>query len=553
MEHKPSYDQLLNENTELRWQLQEANDAIDAIRSGQVDALIVKNDAGPQIFTLNSADQSYRVFIEKMNEGAVSLNRDGLILYSNSKFARLVGEPLEKVIGLHFSSFVHGNDKPKFLHMIKGAWEKDCKDELSIISKNGEVTPCLVSCNVMEFDGGRALSLIITDLTIQKETQQQLELQFDQLEEAQQLTKKLNDELEQTVRDRTRDLTISREYLKLLTDNIPQMTWTNLPNGEVTFYNQRWYTYTGLPDDESKEWGFRDILHPDDVEPTMERFNAALTSGTIFEMENRYRRADGVYRWHLNRGIPLKNQDGEVLFWVGTATDIEQQKQEMDKKDEFIGIASHELKTPLTSLKGYLQIMGMYKKEEIPPAIKQYITKANNAINKLHHLINDLLDVSKIQAGRLDYQMAAVNLADMINAGVENAAQIYPEYTIEHEIEPVLMVHGNPERLEQILMNLVSNAVKYSKDDNRIIVKAQALDGHVRVSVTDFGIGLSHEQRDKIFERFYRVEDKTFSTSGLGMGLYISAEIIKNHHGTIHVESQFGKGSTFYFELPLIS
>lgn len=551
MEQQPTYNQLLDDNKELRWQLAEANDAIEAIRSGQVDALIVKNNNGPQLYTLKSADQTYRVFIEKMSEGAVTLNRAGVILYSNTRFAALVGWPLERVIGFDFRTFLANGSEEQFERVITSSWEKDCKAELFIVNSTGLPIPCLLSCNAMEFDGGVALSLIITDLTAQKETQLQLELQFDQLEEAQLLTQKLNNELEETVRERTKDLIISREYLKLLTDNIPQMTWTNLPDGEVTFYNQRWYTYTGLSDEEIKKGGWKAVVHPDDLALTTERYLKSLQTGDIFEVENRYKKADGSYHWHLNRGIPLKNEYGEILFWVGTATDIEVQKQEMDKKDEFIGIASHELKTPLTSLKGYLQIMGMYNKEVLPASIKQYIAKANTSINKLHHLINDLLDVSKIQAGRLNYSMGDFNLADMVNTGVENAHQIYPEHHFTHVTEPQLIVHGNPERLEQVLMNLISNAVKYSPEDSDIMIKAHRLDGHVRVSVTDFGIGLSKEQAQKIFERFYRVEDKTFSTSGLGMGLYISSEIINTHNGNIGVESELKKGATFYFDLPL--
>lgn len=550
MTQQPTYQQLLDENKELRWQLDEANDAIDAIRNGQVDALIVKNEDGPQLYTLKSADQTYRVFIEKMNEGAVTLNREGLILYGNSRFASMVNQPLERVIGFNFADFVAG-DKAIFAHILNSSWEQDCKAEV-FIGSGENIMPCLLSCNAMDFDGGTALSLIITDLSIQKENQKQLEVQFDQLEEAQLLTQKLNDELEETVKERTKDLTISQDYLKLLTDNIPQMTWTNLPTGEVNFYNQRWYDYTGLTHEETKEWGWKAVVHPDDLPLTVERYMAALQSFGIFEVENRYKKNDGTYRWHLNRAIPLKNESGEVLFWVGTATDIEEQKQAMDKKDEFIGIASHELKTPLTSLKGYIQIMGIYKKEELPPAIKQYIAKANTAINKLHSLVNDLLDVSKIQAGRLQYQQADINLADMVNSGIENVIQMYPEYHIEQNIAPQLMVHGNPERLEQVLNNLVSNAAKYSKEGSTITITARAVNGFARVSVTDEGIGLSAEQCEKIFERFYRVEDKTFSTSGLGMGLYISAEIIKHHKGIINVESELGTGSTFYFEVPLL-
>lgn len=552
MEQQLSHNELLNENKELRWQLEEANDAIEAIRTGQVDALIVKNNEGPQLYTLKSADQTYRLFIEKMSEGAVTLNTEGIILYSNSRFAALVGQPLERVTGLHFANFVADISKDKFAQIIKSAWNSDCKTELYIVDKTRTPIPCLLSCNAMEFDGGTALSLIITDLTVQKETQLQLELQFDQLEAAQKLTQKLNDELEETVRERTRDLTISREYLKLLTDNIPQMTWTNLPDGEITFCNQRWYDYTGLTFEETKEQGrWQDIIHPDDIQHTIDRYQESLKTGHVFEMENRYKRADGTYRWHLNRGIPLKNESGEILFWVGTATDIEEQKQQMDKKDEFIGIASHELKTPLTSLKGYIQIMGHYKSEELPPVIKQYIVKANKAINKLHNLVNDLLDVSKIQAGRLNYTMSHFNLADMIHAAMENIKQIYPGYHFVGEIAPDLMVNGNSERLEQVLMNLVSNAAKYSKENTEIIIRAYANNDVVRVSVTDAGIGLSREQMEKIFERFYRVEDKQFLTSGLGMGLYISSEIITTHNGKIGVESELGNGSTFYFELPI--
>lgn len=550
MEQQPTYQQLLDENKELRWQLEEANDAINAIRNGQVDALIVKNEDGPQLFTLKSADQTYRVFIEKMNEGAVTLNREGVILYSNSRFASLVNMPLEKVIGFNFADFVAG-DKSIFFHILNNSWEQDCKVEM-LIAGGENIVPCLLSCNAMEFDGRMALSIIITDLTIQKENQKQLEKQFGQLAEAQLLTKKLNDQLEETVKERTKDLIISREHLKLLTDNIPQMTWTNSPDGKVTFYNKRWYTYTGtIPPVTGVYESFRFAIHPDDLKRTEEQFYGALQTGNVFEFENRYRRADGAYRWHLNRGVPLLDEDGEILFWVGSATDIEEQKQAMDKKDEFIGIASHELKTPLTSLKAYIQVMAMYKKEEMPPAIKQYVSKANIAVNKLQRLVNDLLDVSKIQAGRLEYKMTDTNLADMVNAGVESAIQMYPDFIIEHNVEPYLPVYGNPERLEQVLNNLVSNAAKYSKAGKKIIINARAVNGEVRVSVTDEGIGLTDEQCKKIFERFYRVEDKTFSASGLGMGLYISTEIIKHHKGKIDVQSQLGKGSTFYFTLPV--
>ncbi len=549
---KATYEQLLRENEHLKDQLEEATDTINAIRTGQVDALIVNNGDSHQLYTLKTADQTYRVFIEKMNEGAVTVNPQGLILYSNSKFASMVNMPLEKVIGLEFNTFIPAEQQENFNELIHNAWEEDCKKDIELIDQSGELVPCLLSCNTLELDEGTALSLILTDLTTLKKTEKQLKIKNLQLAAAHIATERLNNELEDTVKERTNELFLSREHFRHLSNNIPQMTWTNLPSGEVNYYNQQWFSYTGLSFDETMQWGWQNVVHPDDLQRTMDTYLAALKSGETFEMENRYRRFDGVYRWHLNRALPLIDEDGEIVFWVGTATDIEDQKKELEKKDEFIGIASHELKTPLTSLKGYLQLVISYKKEEIPPKVKQYIEKANIALNKLQRLINDLLDVSKIQAGKLEYAFGTVNITLLIKTCIENADHIYPENKFVNEDGNDFLVNGNAERLEQVLMNLISNAVKYSTQNKTVVVKTERIDDHLRVSVIDEGIGLSEDQQERIFERFYRVEDKKYMTSGLGMGLYISAEIINNHEGRIGVESTLGHGSIFYFELPLV-
>ena len=555
MEHaKITYDDLLSDNNELRLQLEEANDTLEAIRTGQVDALIVNKNNSHQIYTLKTADQTYRVFIEKMNEGAVTISREGLILYSNSRFAKLVGLPLEKVIGLSFSTFIPETSREKFNALIDIAWEEDCKEEICLSGDQLQEIPCLLSCNTLELDEGVALSLILTDLTILKDTENQLKIRNEQLAAAQYFTEKLNIELEDIVKDRTNELFLSREHFKYLANNIPQITWTNLPDGKVNYYSQQWYTYTALSVEESIEEGWQKIIHPDDLQSTLDKYFAALQSGNIFETENRYKRhLDDTYRWHLSRALPVRDEAGKIVFWTGTATDIDDQRREMEKRDEFIGIASHELKTPLTSVKGYLQIILGYKKEDIPPVIKQYISKANIALNKLQHLTNDLLDVSKIQAGRLEYAFTTVNISDLLKTCVENAEHIYPDNTfIISESKDDPLVFGNAERLEQVIMNLLSNAVKYAHNNKNVVLKTFIHGNRVRISVTDFGIGLSDKQKDRVFERFYRVEDKKHITSGLGIGLYISAEIIKNHKGEIGVDSELSKGATFYFDLPLL-
>jgi two-component system CheB/CheR fusion protein len=276
-----------------------------------------------------------------------------------------------------------------------------------------------------------------------------------------------------------------------------------------------------------------------------------VNTGEIYEIECRFKKAsDNLYRWHLGHALPFKDEEGNVITWVGTCTDIEDQKKAMEKKDEFIGIASHELKTPLTSLKGYIQIID-YNKNELPLKLHPFVTKANESITKLQNLISDLLDVSKIQAGKLEFSTAVIDIGDVINSCIENSLHIYPSFIITRKPLKKLLVNGNFERLEQVLMNLISNAVKYVSDRKEIIIDAIELEACVQVSVRDFGIGLTEENKEKIFERFFRVEDKKFLTSGLGMGLYISSEIIKSHKGYMHVESKINEGSTFYFTLPL--
>ncbi|MFD0767082.1 ATP-binding protein [Mucilaginibacter lutimaris] len=544
--------QLLEEIRELRFQLEEAQETINAIRTGQVDALVVKDTDGHQLYTLKTADQTYRVFIERMSEGAVTINREGIVLYCNTRFAEMVSTPLEKAIGGHLRSFVPEESQEVLEHVISSSWEEDCRQEILLKDGHGADMHCLFSCNTIELDSGTALSIIITDLSVLKETERQLQVRNEQLEESRANTEKLNDSLEAIVRERTHDLLISREHFKLLTNNIVQMTWTNLPDGRINSYNQRWYDYTGLDfENTGGGFGWKELVHPDDLDETLTRYNTSLKTGEMFEVENRYRRHDGVYRWHLNRSRPLRNDAGEIIYWVGTATDIEDQKREMDRKDEFIGIASHELKTPLTSLKGYLQLIDSYKREELPPIVKQYIGKAGVSINKLQTLINDLLDVSKIKAGRLEYAFENVNITELINQSTDNSLHVYPSYIFINNADGVYYVKGNSERLEQVFMNFISNAVKYSQTNKTVIINTEKRGNNVRVSVTDNGIGLSKDQSSRIFERFYRVEDKKNMTSGLGMGLYISHQIITNHNGIIGVDSEPGKGSTFYFELPL--
>ncbi|HUS00413.1 MAG TPA: PAS domain-containing protein, partial [Chitinophagaceae bacterium] len=182
MEGVKTTAQLEQDIEELRQQLEESNDTIEAIRTGQVDALIVKDKNGHQLYTLKSADQTYRVFIEKMIEGAVTLNNKGIILYSNSRFASMMKLPLSKIIGSYFETFVPNEYRETFDELIKKGWNAESKGEIYLATNNDELIPFLISLTTLELDEGTALSLILTDLTIQKDIEKELKEKNEQLQ-----------------------------------------------------------------------------------------------------------------------------------------------------------------------------------------------------------------------------------------------------------------------------------------------------------------------------------------------------------------------------------
>ena len=543
--------QLIKEIEDLRLQLQEANETIHAIRTGQIDALVVSTEAGPQLYTLKSADHTYRVFIEKMKEGAVTLSQDEIILYSNSQFASMVDLPLSEVIGIPFARFIPEGCRADFKKLMKSGWKSDSRGEILLRNNRDRIIPVLLSLTSLELDEGTSLSVILTDLSGQKETENQLKTKNEQLEEARGNVAKMNAELEDMVKERTKDLLLSREYFKYLADNIPVLIWTADMDGKLDYINRRWYEYTGfdLEDSKTKQ---TELVHPDDLETSSMAWRQALQNKQKYEHEFRFKRnVDGAYRWHYAQAIPFKDEQGNITAWIGTCIDIDDQKKQLERKDEFIGVASHELKTPLTSLKGYLQLMGI--QENLPAPVKSYISKANISLTKLQHLVDELLDVSRIKAGKLEFSKHIFNLTELVNQCVDNCSIIYPLFVIKTELQENIMVMGNEERIEQVFMNLINNAVKYSPDSKKIIVRTECDDTSAIVSVIDFGVGMSEQDQKFVFERFYRVNGNNYLMPGLGMGLYIASEIIKEHQGEIRVKSKLNEGSVFSFLLPLVN
>jgi PAS domain S-box-containing protein len=357
------------------------------------------------------------------------------------------------------------------------------------------------------------------------------------------------------VTDQMLAMKLAENNLRQVLESITQITITASAEGNFTFFNQYFLEFSGLTLKEAIDGrGWKYIIHPDNREEVIKTMQHSQLTGEDFNIEIRLRRKrDRMYRWQLVRARAIKDDKDKIISWVGAATDIHEQKIKEQKKDEFISIASHEMKTPLTTAKAYLQLieleLAMDSKKEIASL---YAKKASLSIARLNELINELLDVSKIQSGKLDYNISTFNFNEMIDNNIEDIQYSSPKYTIIKTGRVDQEVSGDKDRLQQVIINLLNNAIKYSIDTGgKIFINLEQKNNQIIVSVKDNGIGISKQNLEKIFDKYYRVIDHTIESQGLGIGLFISYEIIQRHHGKIWVESEPGKGSTFYFTLPV--
>ncbi len=337
----------------------------------------------------------------------------------------------------------------------------------------------------------------------------------------------------------------------MFADSMPQIVWAADNNGKLTYINKAFYNYTGLSSSDNIEEEWFEIIHPEDKEETMREWDNCVRNGTEYKCEHRFRRYDGEYRWQLSRAVALKNEQGNIETWVGTSTDIQEIKELDQQKDHFISIASHELKTPITSIKGYVQILESIYKESEDAFLKKSLAAVDKQIVKLTNLISDLLDLSKLKVGNLHFVKESFNMNELIEEVVEEMKLVKQDYSFEVALQTDAEVLADRERISQVLVNFLTNAIKYSPRNKLIQVESFLKDNYFTVVVKDFGIGISEKSQEKIFERFYRVEgtnEKTYP--GFGIGLFISSEIIQWHNGKIGVKSVPGEGSEFFFSLP---
>ncbi|WP_256010358.1 ATP-binding protein [Desertivirga xinjiangensis] len=331
---------------------------------------------------------------------------------------------------------------------------------------------------------------------------------------------------------------------------MPQISWTITDEGLATFFNKQWYSYTGLDFKQSSGYGWQQVLHRDDLQSALEICQKIRETGIEEDIETRYKQADGNFRWHLTRIRPILKRNGKVDFWIGTSTDIHELKMLQQQKDDFISIASHELKTPITSLKASLQLLGRMKGRLPDNTTVKLVEQSNISIAKVTALIDDLLNASKSNQGQIHLRRAWFRPGELVNNCCHHIREA-GEYSIILRGDKELEVYADPDRIEQVLLNFINNAIKYAARSKEIFVDLAKEEQSVKISVTDNGPGVSKDKIPYLFDRYYRADSSGMQYSGLGLGLYICAEIIKKHGGKIGVNSDDGKGSSFWFTIPI--
>jgi PAS domain S-box-containing protein len=378
------------------------------------------------------------------------------------------------------------------------------------------------------------------------------------------------------------ELRQSQLIYRNLADQMPQLFWITQPDGYHEYYNQRWYDYTGTTFDQTRGSGWANLLHPDDVERSIKIWNESLATGKNYDIEYRLLKAtDGEYRWHLGRAFPLRDENGQIIKWFGSCTDIHDQKlveeertQLLDReriarnqaekanriKDEFLAVLSHELRSPLNPILGWAKLLKTRKFDEAT-RIKGLDTIERNAKLQIQ-LIDDLLDVSRILRGKVTLNIGCVDLKTVIDAALETVRLTAENKSIKIKTQldrNIGKIEGDAYRLQQVFNNLLNNAVKFTPNGGQVevILGSESRDGlpshSAIITVRDTGLGISPEFLPHVFEYFRQADSSTTRNyGGLGLGLAIVQHLVQLHNGSVGVDSPGeGQGASFTVRLPL--
>jgi PAS domain S-box-containing protein len=499
-------------------------------QAGEVDGvLFMGHDVTEKVMARKHIAEQHQMFKDLADAAGTALwtvDLRGEITYVNQTWINWTGRPYEAHLGRGWAEFVMPEDRDRVISgYIRDYYRKTEYDtDFRLVRSDGKIQWVAVNGKPRYLPNGEFAGYVgsCMDITERKISEQQL---MD-----------------------------SEERFRTIADSAPVLIWMTGIHKTTTFLNKGWDQFHGNEDlADTSEYLQAHLIHEQDVERVLNSYHQAFNNQGEFYQEYRMRHKDGSFRWIAMKGVPNVTHDGTFQGYIGSGMDITEMKEHEQVKDDFIGMASHELKTPITSIKAYIQLLlTIYKNKEEDAFLMKSLTTVNNQINKLIRLITDLLDVSKMESGRLSLNSEQFIMNDLVKETVEEVQHASTSHDIVYVATANCTIKADRDRIAQVVTNFLTNAIKYSPESDRVDIRLSREGDHVVVAVQDYGIGISPDDQKKVFNRFYRVEGRNEQTfSGFGIGLYVAAEIVRRHSGSVWIESEKDKGSTFYFTLPI--
>ncbi|MEC3875126.1 PAS domain-containing protein [Chryseobacterium salviniae] len=469
---------------------------------------------------------------------------DNPIVYCNRAFETITGYSHDEIIG-HNCRFLQGQDRSQpERDFIKDCIRKgkDCKLEIRNYKKDGKLFWNELYVSPVKNEAG----VITHFIGVQNDITQRKKAEHELREE--------KSSVERKILERTRELVDSEAFLSSIVQTVRESLLVLDADYRVLSANTHFLnSFKVTSEDTVGKILFELGNHQWDIEPLKELLTKILpTNNPVidYEVEHDFP--------HIGKKVMLLNAyriefEGQYKDRILIAIEDITEKKELDRrKDDFLSIASHELKTPLTTIKGLVQLLQRMVPENSPEKFNTTLDKVSVYVDRLNILISDLLDTSKIQSGNIELHLDPFDIDKTIRDTVENLSVSAPHHKISLTGSTNATILGDELQISQVINNLISNAIKYSPGSDKVDIYINRVGNFVKVSVTDYGMGISAQDKAKIFDRFFRAREIQKKFPGLGIGLYISHEIIANHNGTLWVESEIGQGSTFSFTLPIM-
>ncbi|WP_379964420.1 PAS domain S-box protein [Epilithonimonas sp. UC225_85] len=495
-------------------------------------------------------DLNNNIYLQALNSAKSGIiitdNRqpDNPIIYCNKAFEDITGYSHNEIIG-HNCRFLQAQDKSQpERQIIKDAVMNgaECKVEIRNYRKNGTLfwNELIISPVKDSDDSVTHFIGVQNDITDRKKYENELR------EEKASVEKKIE--------ERTRELHENEAFLSSIIQTVRESLLVLDADYKVLSANTHFLnSFKVTNEDTIGKILFELGNHQWDIDQLKELLTKILpTNNPVIDFEVEH---DFPY---IGKKIMLLNAyriefEGQYKDRILIAIEDITDKKEIDRrKDDFLSIASHELKTPLTTIKGFVQLLERMLPDGSPEKFTVTLGKVSIYVDRLNNLISELLDTSKIQSGNIEIHKEPFEIDKLIHDTVENLAIATPEYKITISSDTKVTVLGDELQISQVINNLVSNAIKYSPGTDKIDVYCNKVGSFVKVSIKDYGMGISQQDQSKIFDRFFRARDIQKKFPGMGIGLYICHEIIASHNGTLWVDSEIGTGSTFNFTLPIM-